>query len=161
CPRDGEAHAKNGVGADLAFICGAVRRAQGAIHRALVQRVQVADGRGEGAIDMGDGELPPFAGVAKRIVIAQFDGFMDAGRGARWHGGTAPGTAGLRDVDFNRRIAARIQYFARVNRPNSLVHLELLTRRADRRDKKSCRVPAPKSVILSPEYTAEYTNDSR
>ena len=26
--------------------------------------------------------------------------------------GTAPGTAGQRDVDFNRRIAARVQHFA-------------------------------------------------
>jgi hypothetical protein len=65
-------------------------------------------------------------------VIAQFDGFMDTGRGTRWHGGAAPGTAGQSDVDFNGGIAARIQYFARVNRPNSRVHLELLTQRADR-----------------------------
>jgi hypothetical protein len=48
----------------------------------LIERVQVPDGRSEGAIDMIDGVPHAFAGIAMRILVAQFDGLMNAGRSA-------------------------------------------------------------------------------
>jgi hypothetical protein len=124
--RDREAYAQNGIGAELALIGRSVCGAQSMIDGTLIERVQVQGSCSENAIDMINRVQHAFTGIAMRILIAQFDRLMNAGRSARWHGGSALGAPGQRDVDLDRGIAARVQNFACVYRSDSTIHLGLL-----------------------------------
>lgn len=62
-----------------------------------------------------DGVLYALAAVAAGVAVAQFDGFMNAGRRARRYHRFFDRTVAGRDGDRNRRISARIQNFARMN----------------------------------------------
>ena len=67
---------------------------------------------GDDAVDVADGLAHAFAAVSRRVAIAQLERFALAGRRAGGHGGPSEGAALERHVDFDGRIAARIQDFA-------------------------------------------------
>ena len=75
---------------------------------ALIE-VAAVERRGDLAVDVGDGLAHAFAAVARLVAVAQFERFALAGRRARRHRRAPHGAAVERDVDFDGRVAARIQ----------------------------------------------------
>ena len=71
--------------------------------------------RSENVAHVGDGAANALAAVAGRIAVAQFDGLVPAGAGARRHDGAAERAAGAMDLDLDGRIAAAVEDFAGVD----------------------------------------------
>ena len=109
--RDGHRHAERGVRAEPAEVRRAVELLQARVDRALIG-VGARERLRDLAVDVGHGLLHALAAVAARVAVAQFERFARAGRRARRHG-RAPERAALeRHVDFDGRIAARVENLA-------------------------------------------------
>ncbi len=103
-----EAHAQNGVGAELAFIFCPVEREQ-----FLIDFFPVADvhSHNRGRADFAhvvDGFHDAFAKVAFRILIAELNRFVRARRGTAWYGRAALEAFARFDLNFQSRSAAGI-----------------------------------------------------
>ena len=114
----GERNAEHRVGAELGLVFGAVERDQPLVERALRGCVGAAKRVRDGPVDVGDGASHALAAEAARVAVAQFQRLVNAGRGARRHGGAAERAAVQLHVDLNRGIAARIDNFAGANFSN-------------------------------------------
>ena len=68
------------------------------------------------------------AGVTRLVAIAQFHGFVLAGRGSAGNGGAAAGAAFENDVGFDGRISTGIKNFAGNNQFNLSHGYESLSR---------------------------------
>ena len=86
---DGERHAENGVGAEPALVGGAVERDHGLVDLDLGLGVHAAQGVENLAVDGLDRLAHALAEIALFIAVAQLDGLVGAGRGARRHAGAA------------------------------------------------------------------------
>ena len=73
-----------------------------------------AQRRGDLAVDMGDRLRDALAEVARLVAVAQLQRFALAGGRARRHGRAAARAAVEDDIDFHRRIAARVEDLARL-----------------------------------------------
>src|SRR6218665_1435811 len=82
----GHGDGQHGVGAQAAFVLGAVQVDQGLVEKGLLRGVQAEHGVGDFGVDMFHGLEHAFALVAARVAVAHFDGFAAAGRGARGYG---------------------------------------------------------------------------
>ena len=79
--RDGE----DGVGAELGLGFGAVELEHDAVNGQLVERIHAAEGREDFLGDILDRFGDAFAEVTFLVAVAQFEGFVLAGAGARRH----------------------------------------------------------------------------
>jgi hypothetical protein len=108
---DGERHAENGVGAEARLVRRAVEFDHGLVDLDLVFRVEAADCLEDFAVDGGDGILDTLAEVAL-ATVAQFDGFVRAGRGAQRNGRAAEAAILEVHVHFDGGVAAAVENLA-------------------------------------------------
>ena len=87
------------------------RRVQLGVDETLFERVDAAQHVGDLAVDVPDGGLHALAEVAI-AAVAQLDGFVLTGRGARGHGGTTDSSTVEFDLDFHGGIASGIEDLA-------------------------------------------------
>ena len=118
----GHGDGEDGVGAELGLVLGAVDGDHGGVDQALVGGVHAGEFRREDGLDVFDGVEDALAQVVGLVAVAQFDGFVLAGGGARRHSGAAHGAAVENDVGFDGGIAAGIKDFAGAN-GNDLSHI--------------------------------------
>ena len=85
------------------------------VDRDLVGGVDAGQRVGDLAVDGLDRLQHALAEVAALVAVAQLDRLVRAGGGARGHGGAAEGAALQDDVDLDRRVAAAVENFARVD----------------------------------------------
>ncbi len=111
-PGHGHADAEHGIGAEPALVFGPVQGEHGPVDAGLVQGVEVPDGRGDLAVDVGDGLEDAFAQIAVLVSVPELEGLVDAGRGAGRNG--RPGERAVREKDFHLDggIAAGIEDLA-------------------------------------------------
>jgi hypothetical protein len=107
-----QGHAQDGVGAQLGLGLGAVQLDHLAVDARLVEDVGADQGAADGAIDVGHRLLHALAEVALLVAVAQFDGLVLAGGGARGDGRAALRAGGQLHIDFYGRVAAGIENFA-------------------------------------------------
>jgi hypothetical protein len=79
---DGHGDAEDGVGAELAFVLGAVEFDHGAVDIHLIQGGQTDDRIGDDGVDVFDGLENAFAQVTVFVSVTKLDSFVDAGGGA-------------------------------------------------------------------------------
>ena len=111
----GQRDAEDGVGAELALVLGAVGGDQGGSSADLVGRVAADDGLGQRGVDVGDGLDHALAEVARLVAVAQLDGLVGAGAGARGDGGAAEGAVGQDHIDLDGGVAAAVEDLAGVD----------------------------------------------
>jgi hypothetical protein len=88
----------------VGFVFGAVEIDHGAVDEGLFGGVHAGDGGGDALDDVGDGLADALAGVAI-LTVAQLEGFIGAGGGARGGDATADGACVGGDFDLDGRIA--------------------------------------------------------
>ena len=110
------AGAKDSIGADPALVGRAIERDHRQVDIALVLGIERAD---QHVADLGihrihriDHALAQIAGL---VAIAEFDGFMRAGRGSAGHRGAAKAAIVEQNIDLDRGITPRIENFAGVD----------------------------------------------
>ena len=108
---DRKRDAEDRVGAEPALVGRAVERDHGLVDLDLRLGVHPADRVEDFAVDRLDGVAHALAEIAF-AAVAQLDGFVRAGRGARGHGGAAAGAVGKDDVDLYGRVAAAVENLA-------------------------------------------------
>jgi hypothetical protein len=111
----GEGDAEQGVGAEPALVRRPVQLAHHPVDGELVERVEPDDRLGELAVDVADGGEHALAAVPLLVPIAELDRLVGAGGGARRHGRRSGCPSSERDLDRQRRVAARVQYLAGVD----------------------------------------------
>ncbi len=82
--------------------------------------VAADDDLGQRAVDVGDGLGDALAEVARLVAVAELDGLVDAGAGARGDGGAAERAVGQDDVDLDGRVAAAVEDLAAADAGRSL-----------------------------------------
>ena len=107
-------HAEQRVRAEPALRRRAVERDQGVVERALRVEFAADDRRRDFAVDVGDRLPDALAAVPPRIAVTQLQRLALAGGRAR-RDRRPSGPALDAHVDFDRRIAARIQNLAAVH----------------------------------------------
>ena len=108
----GERDAEDGIGAEAAFVGGAVERDHGLVDLGLRLGVHAAERLENLAVDRLDRLAHALAAVAGLVAVAQFHRLMHAGGGAGGHRGAAERAVLQDDVDFDGRIAAAVEDFA-------------------------------------------------
>ena len=101
-----QADAQDGVRAQLGLVGGAVQGQQFGVDGFLLGGVPAEERVGNLVVDVGDGFENAFAAVAFLIAVAQFQGFMHAGRRAGWDCCAAPGAVRQDDFDFHGGVTA-------------------------------------------------------
>ena len=101
-----------------AFIRRAVERDHGRIQQSLIGGIHADQLRRENALDIFNRLQHSLAQVVALVAVTKFDGLMLSGRSAAGHRGAAHRAVRQHHVRFYRRVAARVQNFARVNRRN-------------------------------------------
>jgi hypothetical protein len=114
---DGDRHrrAEDGVGAELRLVRGAVERDHRVVELALLERVLALEQLGDRAIDGFNRLQHAFAEINLLVAVAQFARFELAGGRPRRNGGTRKETVVEQDVDFDGRVAARVEDLAADN----------------------------------------------
>lgn len=107
----GHGDGEDGVGAETALVVRPVEVDHRAVDVGLIGRFETEERIGDFARNVGDGVQHALAAVALRILVAQFDRFADARRGARGNGGAADGARFEPDFGFNGGIAAAVEHF--------------------------------------------------
>ena len=108
CKRDTE----HGIGTELAFIGSAIEFEHDLVDRQLVTGIEADEFRSDEAVDILNSFEDALAKVASFVAIAKLNSFVLTGAGTR-RDGSAANDAGLEfDVDFNSRIATRVNDFA-------------------------------------------------
>ena len=79
CVGNGQGHAQDGVGAQLALVRGAVQVQHGLVDAALVGGVEAGQCRGDLVDDRVNGLLDTLAEVTALVAVTEFDGFVLAG----------------------------------------------------------------------------------
>ena len=111
----GHGDGEDSVGAEAGFRGRAVESDHFVIESALVGGVGTNDGFGDFGVDVGDGFMDAFSQILGLVAIAEFDGFVFAGRGAGWNSGAAKRAGFEGDFGFDGGIAARVKDLAAVN----------------------------------------------
>ena len=113
CLRAGEGHAEDGVRAETGLVRGAVDIYEHLVNRGLIQHVHADQRFGQLMVDVLDREQNALAVVTALVAVAQFAGFVHAGRRAGRHGRAADGAVVERDLDLDGRVAAGVKDLAR------------------------------------------------
>src|SRR5688572_25413279 len=114
CACERHRHAEHGVGAEAPLVLGAIE----IDHRPVdVPLIRVASGErlGNFAVHVADRLGDALAEIPLLVAVAQFERLTLPGRCARGHCRAARGSAVERDIDFDRRIPARIDDLAPVD----------------------------------------------
>ena len=119
---DGQRHAEDRIGAELALVRRAVQLDHRRVDLRLQRGVHPADRIEDRAIDGGHCLADALALVAV-AAIAQFDGLMRAGRSAGGNRGAAHRSILEHDIDLDGRVAAAVENLAADNVNNS-AHVE-------------------------------------
>ena len=90
-PRHGHGHRQHGIGPQAGFVLGAVEIDQRLVQKSLLRGVQTQHGLRDLGIDVFHRLAHPFALVAVRVAVTQFNGFAAAGGGARGYCSAAHG----------------------------------------------------------------------
>ena len=109
--RGRQRHREDRVGAEARLVGRAVEVDHGEVDRALVFGVEALEQVADLAVHVVHGVLHALA-VPGLAPVAQFHGFVDAGRGARRRDGASRGARFEVDVDFDGRIASRVKDLA-------------------------------------------------
>ena len=104
-----------GIGTEACLILRAVEIDHYLVDLSLRADRAPNQGLAQFAIDVSHGLLHTLARKTVRIVIAQFDGLSGTRRGTRGRSGTPANSRLQNDIDLDRGIAARIDYFTRAN----------------------------------------------
>jgi hypothetical protein len=107
-----ERNAQDGVGAGLGLVGRAVGRQHGAVEASLIEDVAPDDRRRQDLAHVVHGLEHALLLVALGIAVAQFQGFVFAGRRARGHGRQANDAGFKMNLALNRGIAARVEDLA-------------------------------------------------
>src|SRR6185437_5339919 len=111
----GHGDGENGVGAELSLVGRAVKRDHGGVNEALIRGVDAFELGGDHRLDVFNGLQDALAEVMALVAVAQLNGFVFAGGGARRHDGASEGAALQDDVRLHGWIATRIQNLAGAN----------------------------------------------
>ena len=122
-PRYGQAHPKDGIGAEFLLVRTAVQCQHGPIHRPLIQCIHILDHGRDIFIDVLDRVSHAFAAVATWIVVAQFHRFMHTRGGTGRHCRAPIGATGQGHIDLHGRIAAGVENFPGANGSNVGLHV--------------------------------------
>src|SRR5579859_119920 len=102
---NGERRAKDGVGAELAFVGGAVNRDHLLVEGGLIERIEAGERVLQRFVDIMDGGEDALAAVPFGVAVAQLNGFVGAGGGAGRNDGGAMSTTHEGDGDFDGGVA--------------------------------------------------------
>src|SRR4029453_17349007 len=111
--RRGHGHPEQRIGAQPALGRRSVEIDELLVHRALIERPP-DQRRGNLTVHVGDSGRNSFPQIPALVTVAQLQCFALASRCAGWHRRPAEGVAGPQ-IDFNSRVAARVEDFAAVN----------------------------------------------
>ena len=111
---DGERHAEDGVGAQVALVGRAVELAEQLVDAHLVGGVEALDLGGDDLVHVGHGLGGSLAAVAGGLAVAKLDGLILAGGGARGHVGAADGAGFELDFHLDGGVAAGVEDFSGV-----------------------------------------------
>ena len=122
---NGEGYRQNGVGAEFAFVFGAVEVDHGLVDFDLVFGIQAGQGVVNFVVDVFNRFQNAFSAVAFFVAVTELYGFMHAGRRAGRNRRAAESAALQDNFRFNRRIAAGVKNLAGMN-INNCTHFFLL-----------------------------------
>src|SRR5215471_10007837 len=122
-------------------------------------RVLPDEGRPDEAVDVMDCFEHAFAEVAFLVTVAQFERFVFSGRRSRRDDRTAPNTALQDAIDFDCRIASRIQNLSRFDAFNS--HNQPINMTRVGAPSALCRLSGNAANVYSPGGTALRFKPSR
>ena len=111
----GQRHTEDRVRAKPTLVRRAVKLDHRLVHGDLFGRVEPQKRVGDFAIHGLDGGQHALAHVATLVAVAPFDGFVGACGGAGGHRGAAHAAVFEGHINFNRRVAAAVEYLAGVN----------------------------------------------
>ena len=106
---DGHRHTQDRIGTELGLVLRAVQLDHQPVDVFLVACVQAQQLGGELVVDVVHGLLDALALIVVLLAVTQFDGLVLAGARAGGDDGPPDGAVGKVCLDFNGRIAARIQ----------------------------------------------------
>ena len=113
--RHRQGDAKNRVRAETALVRRPVELDHDAIDERLVTGVRALELLGDLSVDVRDGLAHALAAVALLVAVPQLQGLAGSRRGARGHAGAPRRSAGQENLDFERRVAARVEDLACVD----------------------------------------------
>ena len=108
---DGHGDCEHSIGAQAAFVVGAVEVDERLVEKGLLGGIQAEDGFGDFSVDVLDGLEHALAQVARLVAIAQLNGLPRAGGGAGRHGGAAHHARFEQHVAFDGGVAAAVENF--------------------------------------------------
>ena len=108
-------HGQNRIGAQLAFIFGAVEFDHGKIDVPLSAAIHADDFRSDFMQDILHGVFDALAVVAFLVAVAKLDRFVLAGGRSRGNGGPGRDSGNSGDFSLDRGITPGIQNFSGVN----------------------------------------------
>ena len=114
-PGGSQANAQDGIGAEPAFIFGAVQFDHGVVDQELVFGIHARQRVEQLTVDRVTGFQYALAAIARLIAVAQFDRFVGAGGGARRHRGTAKSAVFQHHINLDGGVAAAVEDFAGEN----------------------------------------------
>ncbi len=103
---NGHRYRQHGVGAEAAFVFGAVKVDQSTVEESLFVGIEAHDGFGNFSVDMLASFQHAFAEITALVAIAQFDCFTRTGRRTGGHGRAAHDAGFQQDIALNGWIAA-------------------------------------------------------
>ena len=106
---DGQGHAEDGVGAELALVVGSVELDHHRIDDALLGGVVSDDLFGQSLLDVLNSLENTLAAVAILVAVAKLNGLEVAGGGTGRNGGTGLGRVVENDLDLDGGVAARVE----------------------------------------------------
>ena len=111
----GEGHGEHSIGAELAFVGGAVHGDHGVVDAHLISGIASEQFGQDFGLNIFDRFLHALAAVAFLDAIAQLDSFVFAGAGTAGHGGAAHCAAVENDIGFDGWVATGIENLAGLN----------------------------------------------
>ena len=108
-------HRQHRVGAQAAFILGAIQVDQGAIQKSLLAGIQPQHGFGNFGVDVLHRLQYALAQITAFVAVAQLNRLTAAGRCAAGHCGTPHHAAFEQHIAFNSGVAAAVEHFTANN----------------------------------------------
>ena len=105
----GKAHREDGVGAQIGFVRGAVEVTELRVEPGLIGGVEADQFRSDHGLDVGQCLEHALTTEARRVPVAQFDGFVHPGARTARHPGTSVRAVVERDHTLKSWVASRIE----------------------------------------------------